>query len=105
MGWWMTRSIDLSRRTGAYRAYPDIKSVLDPLEAPFEVGQITSRIFECAGAMTPMILFRGRYANAIKPEEHYIALERDSRTSTPYWSGSTILSISRAWQTALIAGW
>ena len=40
--------------------YHELKHVLDPLEAPFNVGQISSRIFESAAMKTPMILFRGR---------------------------------------------
>jgi hypothetical protein len=58
-------------------SYHEFKSVLAPFEAPFEVGQISSRVFESAVMMTPMILFRGRYSNAIEPDVHYIALEKD----------------------------
>jgi hypothetical protein len=57
--------------------YQEFKDVLDPLEAPFDVGQISSRIFECATMMTPMILFRGRYSDIIQADVHYIALEKD----------------------------
>ena len=47
------------------------------MEAPFNVGQISPRVFECAAMMTPMILFRGSYSNAIEADVHYIALEKD----------------------------
>jgi hypothetical protein len=57
--------------------YQEFKDVLEPLEAPFDVGQISSRVFECATMMTPMILFRGRYSNAIQADVHYIPLEKD----------------------------
>jgi hypothetical protein len=57
--------------------YQEFKHILDPLEAPFNVGQISPRIFESAAMMTPMILFRGSYSNAIEPDVHYIPLEKD----------------------------
>jgi hypothetical protein len=57
--------------------YQEFKGTLEPLEAPFDVGQISPRIFECAMMMTPMILFRGRYSNAIHADVHYIPLEKD----------------------------
>ena len=41
------------------------------------MGQISPRIFECAVMRTPMVLFRGRYSDAIAPDEHYIPLELD----------------------------
>jgi hypothetical protein len=57
--------------------YQEFKGVLDPLEAPFDVGTISPRVLECATTMTPMILFRGRYSNAIEADVHYIPLEKD----------------------------
>jgi hypothetical protein len=57
--------------------YQEFKSTLDLLEAPFDIGQISPRVFECATMMTPMILFRGRYSNAIEADVHYIPLEKD----------------------------
>ena len=62
---------------GRRPTYQEFKHILDPLEAPFNVGQISARIFESAAMMTPMILFRGRYSNAIKADVHYIPLEKD----------------------------
>jgi hypothetical protein len=58
-------------------SYQEFKDSLDSLEAPFDVGQISPRVFECATMMTPMILFRGRYSNAIQAGVHYIPLEKD----------------------------
>ena len=66
--------------TAAHRrppTYQEFKHILDPLEAPFNVGQISPRIFESAAMMTPMILFRGSYSNAIEADVHYIPLEKD----------------------------
>jgi hypothetical protein len=57
--------------------YQELKHVLEPLEAPFNVGQISPRVFECAVMMTPMILFRGSYSQAVEPDVHYIPLEKD----------------------------
>lgn len=57
--------------------YLELKDVIEPIESRFDVGQISPRVFECALMRTPMILFRGSYSNAIEPDVHYIALERD----------------------------
>ena len=62
---------------GRRPTYQEFKPILDPLEAPFNVGQISPRVFECAIMMTPMILFRGSYSNAIEADVHYIPLEKD----------------------------
>ena len=75
---------DLEREIKAFQTshwrqptYQEFKHILEPLEAPFNVGQISPRVFECAAMMTPMILFRGSYSNAIEADVHYIALEKD----------------------------
>ena len=82
---------DLEDEIKAFRAahgrtptYQEFKHVLDPLEAPFNVGQISPRVFECAAMMTPMILFRGCYSNAIEPDVHYIPWRRTFPTPTPF---------------------
>jgi hypothetical protein len=62
---------------GRRPAYREFKDALDPLETPFDVGQISPRVFESATMMTPMILFRGRYSDAILADVHYIPLEKD----------------------------
>jgi len=62
---------------GRRPTYQEFKHILDPMEAPFNVGQISPRIFESATMMTPMILFRGSYSNAIEADIHYIPLEKD----------------------------
>jgi hypothetical protein len=71
---------EIDAYTTAHRrrpTYQELKHVLDPLEAPFNVGQISPRVFESAAMKTPMILFRGAYSDAIKPDVHYIPLEKD----------------------------
>jgi hypothetical protein len=57
--------------------YSDLVDFLAPFEQPFDVGQVSPRVFECALMRTPMILFRGRYSGAIVPDIHYIPLEKD----------------------------
>jgi hypothetical protein len=75
---WVERKIkDFNTTHGRSPTYHELKQFLDPLEAPFNVGQISPRVFETALMMTPMILFRGSYSNAIEPNVHYIALEKD----------------------------
>jgi len=62
---------------GRRPTYPELAEFLQPFERPFDVGQISPRIFECAMMRTPMILFRGRYSDIIEPGIHYIPLEKD----------------------------
>jgi hypothetical protein len=57
--------------------YRDLADFIEPFERPFDVGQISPRVFECAMMRTPMILFRGRYSDAIEAGVHYIPLEKD----------------------------
>ncbi|AHB49793.1 hypothetical protein W911_00435 [Hyphomicrobium nitrativorans NL23] len=68
---------DLTVATGRAPTYDEMKDVLAPLEAPFNVGQISPRVFECAAMMTPMVLFRGNYSDVLTPDVHYIPLEKD----------------------------
>lgn len=68
---------DFSAAHGREALYEDMIDVLAPLERYFDVGQISPRVFECALMRTPMVLFRGRYSDAIAPDENYIPLERD----------------------------
>ncbi|MBL4819361.1 MAG: hypothetical protein JKY98_00010 [Gammaproteobacteria bacterium] len=50
---------------------------LAPMEEPFDIGQISPRVFECAVSRTPMVLYEGSYSGAIEPGEHYISLKKD----------------------------
>ncbi|MCP3413825.1 hypothetical protein NLM16_06925 [Bradyrhizobium brasilense] len=75
---------ELEREIERFRAlhgrapeYPELTDFLAPFERPFDTGQVSPRVFECAAMMTPMILFRGRYSDAIVPDVHYIPLEKD----------------------------
>jgi hypothetical protein len=63
----------LGRRVG----YEEMAGTVWLFEAPFDIGQISPRVFECAAMRTPMIMYRGGYSGAIEPDVHYIALERD----------------------------
>lgn len=62
---------------GVPPSYADFLPIVAPHEGAIEMGQISPRIFECAIMRTPMVLFKGRYSDAIEPDEHYIALEKD----------------------------
>lgn len=59
---------------------PDSQRVLSELvsiEEKFDVGQISPRVFECVQNYTPMILYEGRYSDAIEPYRHYLPLKKD----------------------------
>jgi len=58
-------------------SYADFLPIVADRDQEINMGQISPRVFECALMHTPMILFTGRYSDAIAPDEHYIALEKD----------------------------
>ena len=49
----------------------------DPIEAQYDIGQISPRVFEAAALRTPLVLFSGRYLGVIEPDTHYIELKKD----------------------------
>jgi hypothetical protein len=58
-------------------SYAEFAPVVAEREKEISMGQISPRIFECAALHTPMVLFRGRYSDAIAADVHYIPLEKD----------------------------
>lgn len=62
---------------GVEPSYADFLPIVAERDNEIEMGQISPRVFECAMMRTPMVLFRGRYSDAIVPDEHYIALDKD----------------------------
>lgn len=68
---------ELREQLGRAPTYEEFRPYIDHVERQFDVGQISPRVFECAVMRTPMVLFRGRYSDAIVPDVHYIALEKD----------------------------
>lgn len=53
------------------------KEILLPYEEKINYRTISPRIFECASTRTCMVLFRGVYQGILKPDVHYIPLEKD----------------------------
>jgi hypothetical protein len=64
-------------RGGKPVPYEEFRVHTDPIEAGYDMGQISPRVFEAAVMRTPMILFTGRYSGLIEPDEHYIELKKD----------------------------
>jgi len=62
---------------GVAPTYGEFRAHVDARDGEIDMGQISPRIFECAIMRTPMVLFKGRYSDAVAPAEHYIALEKD----------------------------
>jgi hypothetical protein len=62
---------------GAPPSYESFRQFVAERDAEIDMGQISPRIFECALMRTPMVLFRGRYSDALQPDAHYISLEKD----------------------------
>lgn len=67
----------LSAERGGPVPYQEFRQYTDPIEAQYEAGQLTPRLFEAVALRTPLILFPGRYSGLIAPEEHYIELKED----------------------------
>lgn len=66
-----------AKNGGRPPSYSEFQPYVAKRDAEIEMGQISPRVFECAVMRTPMVLFRGRYSDAIQPDRHYIALEKD----------------------------
>ncbi|BCB21359.1 hypothetical protein [Bosea sp. ANAM02] len=62
---------------GVPPSYADFLPIVVDRDGEIEMGQISPRVFECAMMRTPMVLFKGRYSDAIVPNQHYISLEKD----------------------------
>lgn len=67
----------LSEARGGPAPYEEFYRHTDPVEARFDFGQISPRVFEAAALRTPLILFSGKYSDAIRPDEHFIELKKD----------------------------
>lgn len=58
-------------------SYAEFLPFVTQRDGEIEMGQISPRIFECAIMRTAMVLFKGRYSDALQPDVHYISLEKD----------------------------
>ena len=67
----------MSAARGAPVPFEEFRVYTDPVEAKYDIGQISPRIFEAAALRTPLILFSGKYFGLISPDEHYIELKKD----------------------------
>ncbi len=68
---------DMAKARGGAVSYEDFEPIVRAHEEKIDMGQISPRVFECAVMRTPMVLFRGRYSDAILPDVHYIPLDKD----------------------------
>jgi hypothetical protein len=68
---------ELSVARGDAVPFEEFRAYTDPIEARYDIGQVSPRIFEAAAMRTPLILFSGKYLGIIKPDEHYIELKKD----------------------------
>jgi hypothetical protein len=53
------------------------RAVIEPLEMPGLMNQISPRVFECVASRTALILFEGTYSGLVEPWQHYIPLRKD----------------------------
>jgi hypothetical protein len=68
---------EMTAARGGPVTYSEFRMHTDPIEARYDMAQISPRIFEAAALHTPMILFTGRYSGLIEPDTHYIELKKD----------------------------
>lgn len=55
----------------------DVQARIDELDRTFRMGQISPRVFEAAATRTALVLYEGRYSDAIRPHEHYVPVRHD----------------------------
>jgi hypothetical protein len=88
MPWWLKSLVRYAMKRGPLRHEAlvneqlDYKEIFDKFFAgrqrPAHYGKcISSRHFDAAGTKTCQIMFRGRFNDILKPDEHYLALEPD----------------------------
>jgi hypothetical protein len=53
------------------------RSLVEPLEQPGLMNQVSPRIFEMISARTAMVLIEGNYSGVVVPNEHYIPIKKD----------------------------
>lgn len=67
----------MTKQLGRVPSYAEFAPFIADRDNQIQMGQISPRVFECAVMRTPMVLFRGRYSDAIEPDVHFIPLEPD----------------------------
>jgi hypothetical protein len=67
----------LSKARGEPVPFEEFQAYTDPVEAKYDIGQLSPRLFEAAVMRTPLILFSGKYLGIIARDEHYIELKKD----------------------------
>jgi hypothetical protein len=67
----------MSAARGSPMPFEEFCRYTDPVEADYDIGQISPRIFEAAAIRTALVLFSGKYLGLISPDEHYIELKKD----------------------------
>lgn len=71
-------SIDAVSRSAQGRPLPAlVQREIDELDRTFRMGQISPRVFEAAAMGTALVLYEGRYSDALVPYEHYIPVAHD----------------------------
>lgn len=69
---------EMTEANGGRRpTYQEFQPFVAQRDSEISMGQISPRVFECAVMKTPMVLFRGRYSDALEPDTHYLPLEKD----------------------------
>jgi hypothetical protein len=88
MPWWLKSLVRRAMKKGPLRHEALINEQFDYDEIfslffagrqrpPYYSKCISSRHFDAAGTKTCQIMFRGRFNDILKPNEHYLALEPD----------------------------
>ena len=59
------------------RLPPAVQHKIDSLDRTYRMGQISPRVFEAAAAGAALVLYEGRYSDALVPHEHYVPVAHD----------------------------
>lgn len=71
-------SIDAASRAAQRRPLRSaVQRKIDALDETFCMGQISPRVFEAAAAGAALVLYEGRYSDALTPHEHYVPVAHD----------------------------
>jgi hypothetical protein len=64
-------------RQGTEPVSQAIRDRVNELDRTFRMGQISARVFEATVMRSALVLYEGRYSDAIRPMEHYVPVAHD----------------------------
>ncbi|MBR1156117.1 hypothetical protein [Bradyrhizobium sp. JYMT SZCCT0428] len=82
----LTDKIEAFKRDNPSATNDEIYSkIVEPVELPGLMNQISPRVFETIAAGAVLVLFEGNYSGLLKPWEHFIPLKKDGSNLAEVW--------------------